>query len=79
MGVLRERSGVQRAVECLCCYEIVERLEGKDNNCITELKCFKTVCLVTKMILNSTLLLFTMLTERGEHFEEYLAMLVVNR
>ena len=42
---------VRRAVECLCCYELVEWLEGEDNKCITELKRFKTVCLVTKMIL----------------------------
>ena len=74
---------MRRAVECLCCYELVERLEGEVNNCITELKHFKTVCLVTslvtKMIVYTALLLFTMLTARGEHFEEYFVMLVVNR
>ena len=70
---------MRRAVECLCCYELVERLEGEDNKCITELKRFKTVCLVTKMILYSALVLFTMLTVRDEHFEECLAMPVVNR
>ena len=65
-----------RAIECLCCCEIEEvaeqledeeRLEGEDNTCITNLEQFKTVCLDKDVLYTA---LVTMLTVRGEHFEQ---------
>ena len=58
-----------RAVECFCCKEIeivLQRLEGTDAACVTELEQFKVVCMDKDVLYTA---LVTMHTVRGDSFE----------